>query len=110
MLFLCLQPFDVVKTRQSVAKAVENGAAPQTLAYDPCCNHGGHVVYQAESTATAGRSSSVFAHMRSIYETEGMHGLWRGNQTRMIKVAPSCAIMITCYELGKRMLNPSHAS
>ena len=73
-------------------------AAPQAL----CCNHGGHVVYQTESTAAA--STSVFAHMRTIYSTEGVAGLWRGNQTRMIKVAPSCAIMIFSYDLGKRLL------
>jgi solute carrier family 25 protein 39/40 len=31
-------------------------------------------------------------------------GLWRGNQARMLKVAPACAIMISCYEFGKRVL------
>lgn len=92
------QPFDVVKTRQSVAKTVENVAtAPQAMA----CNHGGHMAYQAENSTA---SSSVFAHMRTIHQAEGVAGLWRGNQTRMIKVAPSCAIMIFSYDLGKRVL------
>jgi Mitochondrial carrier protein len=35
---------------------------------------------------------------------EGMAGLWRGNQARMLKVAPQYAIMISCYEVGKKVL------
>ena len=73
------------------------------------CNHDGHVAYRASSAGAASvvataRPGSVFVSMQAIYEAEGLAGLWRGNQTRMIKVAPSCAIMITCYELGKRFL------
>ena len=42
--------------------------------------------------------------MRGIVREEGVGGLWRGNMARMMKVAPACAIMITCYEFGKRIL------
>lgn len=99
----CTTPFDVVKTRQQAVSETVESVARTELAVGPC-NHGGHIVYRAEPAA---RPASLFAFMRTIYETEGIHGLWRGNQTRMIKVAPSCAIMITSYELGKRMLEPS---
>jgi solute carrier family 25 protein 39/40 len=41
--------------------------------------------------------------MREILKDEGVTGLWRGNSTRMVKVAPACAIMIACYEAGKKV-------
>ncbi|CAL3972313.1 hypothetical protein PZA11_004539 [Diplocarpon coronariae] len=37
-----------------------------------------------------------------IFRTEGLAGLWRGWIPRTLKIAPSCAIMISCYEVGKR--------
>jgi solute carrier family 25 protein 39/40 len=46
----------------------------------------------------------TIATMKEIIGTEGIAGLWRGNQTRMIKVAPACAIMISCYEAGKLIM------
>jgi len=103
-------PFDVVKTRQSTAFPLVAISAVTTNNAALACNHGGHVVYQsAHETAPTHASSSVFSHLRNIYETEGLKSLWRGNQTRMIKVAPSCGIMIACYELGKRFLeSPIH--
>jgi len=42
-------------------------------------------------------------HLKQITETEGISGLMRGNGTRVMKVAPACAIMISCYELGKKV-------
>ncbi|XXH03054.1 hypothetical protein Hte_009444 [Hypoxylon texense] len=38
-----------------------------------------------------------------IYSTEGLSGLFRGWLPRTLKVAPSCAIMISSYEVGKRV-------
>ncbi|KAI1761769.1 mitochondrial carrier [Hypoxylon sp. FL1150] len=38
-----------------------------------------------------------------IYSTEGMAGLFKGWLPRTLKVAPSCAIMISSYEVGKRV-------
>jgi len=38
-----------------------------------------------------------------IFKTEGVQGLWRGWIPRTLKVAPSCAIMISTYEVGKRV-------
>ena len=93
----CTTPFDVVKTRQQ-AVLEENVVEHAAIA---TCNHDNMPVYEAKPFS---RSASVFESMKAIYEQEGLRGLWRGNQTRMIKVAPSCAIMITCYEMGKRAL------
>lgn len=38
-----------------------------------------------------------------IYRNEGMHGLFKGWAARCLKVAPACAIMISSYEIGKKM-------
>ena len=38
-----------------------------------------------------------------IYCTEGMSGLFKGWAARCLKVAPACAIMISSYEIGKKM-------
>lgn len=92
-------PFDVVKTRRQTAELL---ATPQ----EPVrCHHNGAAVYEPPaSTCSRARQMSTFATMKEIVHTDGITALWRGNQTRMIKVAPACAIMISCYELGKRMM------
>lgn len=73
-------PFDVLKTRrQMVTRA---------------------------GTKNVAKNQGTFQHLRQIAQEEGFFaGLWKGNQTRMIKVAPGCALMISCYELGKIWLN-----
>ena len=38
-----------------------------------------------------------------IYCKEGMSGLFRGWAARCLKVAPACAIMISSYEVGKKL-------
>ncbi|KAF9337889.1 hypothetical protein BG006_001876 [Podila minutissima] len=43
--------------------------------------------------------------MRAIVREEGYRGLWRGLTARVAKVAPSCAIMISSYEIGKKALS-----
>ena len=52
---------------------------------------------------TNAQNMNIFGHMKQIIEQEGISGLWKGNVTRMVKVAPACAIMISCYEFGKRV-------
>lgn len=76
-------PFDVGKTRRQVfvdnsppAAGVEKVLAPEE------------------------RSMPRF--LWHIFREEGMAGLWRGWIPRTLKVAPACAIMISCYEVGKR--------
>ena len=38
-----------------------------------------------------------------IFKTEGASGLFKGWAARCMKVAPACAIMISTYEVGKKM-------
>jgi solute carrier family 25 protein 39/40 len=91
----CTTPLDVVKTRRQVETHFIT--AGPTL-----CDHQGAVVYNAKTAEP--QSSGTLQMMRNIVQNEGVAGLWTGNQARIIKVAPACAIMISSYELGKRLL------
>ncbi|KAK1740691.1 mitochondrial carrier protein [Skeletonema marinoi] len=106
-------PFDVVKTRRQMSSQTEvlstTGSGP--------CDHFGLKEYSGSHNNCQQRSMSVaaaaersrfnnvgtFGHMREIFKDEGLSGLWRGNTTRMVKVAPACAVMISCYEFGKKV-------
>lgn len=77
-------PFDVGKTRQQVFKD------------SPHPTNG-----PARILAPEERSMPKF--LLHIFKTEGAAGLWKGWVARTLKVAPACAIMISCYEVGKRM-------
>ncbi len=76
-------PFDVGKTRRQVY-----------------VNPGGQVACSEKVLAPEERSMPRF--LWHIIKEEGVGGLWRGWIPRTLKVAPSCAIMISCYEVGKR--------
>ncbi|KAJ2481718.1 Carrier protein, mitochondrial [Coemansia sp. RSA 2320] len=71
-------PFDVAKTRRQI----ERHANPKS------------------NTVQHRTLSGVIRH---IVSTEGVGGLYAGLAPRLMKVAPSCAIMISSYELGKSM-------
>jgi solute carrier family 25 protein 39/40 len=85
-------PLDVVKTRRMTVRLSNSSSSS--------------IEKTANQKMINGRSStSLFGHMRLIVKEEGIvHGLWRGNWARMIKVAPGMALMISSYELGKRLL------
>jgi solute carrier family 25, member 39/40 len=109
-------PFDVVKTR--LQAATPSSLPSLSSSKSKClvqCSHGNvWSVYcartspspplQAASKNTNNNMGTTFSMLRHIAVTEGLPGLWRGNQTRMIKVVPACAIMISSYELGMRLL------
>mmetsp|Transcript_26618 Transcript_26618/g.41753 ORF Transcript_26618/g.41753 Transcript_26618/m.41753 type:complete len:409 (-) Transcript_26618:48-1274(-) len=50
-------------------------------------------------------NNGTFACIQQIFRDGGVKGLWRGNVSRMIKVVPGHAAMITCYEFGKRVFD-----
>jgi solute carrier family 25 protein 39/40 len=77
-------PFDVAKTRIQTVHL-------RTI----CCESGHSPVCQGK----------VFASLHMIYEQNGLRGLTAGLQPRIVKIAPSCAIMISCYEFGKSFLS-----
>ncbi|KAL8874371.1 MAG: hypothetical protein Q9174_000270 [Haloplaca sp. 1 TL-2023] len=78
-------PFDVGKTRQQVSE-------------------------RDSKTSPSGQKGVVRPEERSmprflyhIWKEEGSAGLFRGWAARCLKVAPACAIMISSYEIGKKM-------
>lgn len=84
----CTTPFDVLKTRQQAAIASSSSA----------CHHNGASPLQQP------RKMGTLQALQHVARNEGVAGLWRGNWARTAKVAPSCAIMISSYEVGKRLL------
>lgn len=64
----------------------------------------------AKTRRQLGHSSCTSAHMSiprfmtAIVQNEGWRALFVGLAPRTMKVAPACAIMITSYEMGKRLL------
>lgn len=76
-------PFDVGKTRQQVYKDTSATIAGQTKVLAP-------------------EERPMVRFLWHIFREEGAAGLWRGWIPRTLKVAPACAIMISCYEVGKR--------
>ena len=84
-------PFDVGKTRQ------------QVLHHEPAKEAG-----KLASTALRPEEQAMPRFIYHIWKEEGMAGLFRGWVPRMLKVAPACAIMISSYEVGKKMAKRSN--
>ena len=79
-------PFDVGKTRR------------QVLHHEPAKEAG-----KMAPTALRPEEQAMPRFIYHIWKEEGMAGLFRGWAPRMLKVAPACAIMISSYEVGKKM-------
>ncbi|XP_026368452.1 probable mitochondrial glutathione transporter SLC25A39 isoform X1 [Ursus arctos] len=73
-------PFDVVKTQRQVALGA---------------------VEAVRGEVTPPRADSTWLLLRRIQAESGTRGLFAGFLPRIIKAAPSCAIMISTYEFGK---------
>lgn len=80
---LATNPFDVGKTRLQIS--IENNSLSQQR-----------------------KSPSMFKFMSDIWKYEGFSALYVGIAPRVLKIAPSCAIMISSYELGKRFFSKTN--
>lgn len=47
--------------------------------------------------------SNMFSFLYHIYRREGSRALYAGLAPRVMKIAPACAIMISSYEIGKKL-------
>ncbi|KAI8939732.1 hypothetical protein NX059_003478 [Plenodomus lindquistii] len=77
-------PFDVGKTRQQITR------------------HAGEAVSKAAHTARP-EDQAMPRFLMHIYREQGLPGLFKGWAARCLKIAPACAIMISCYEFSKKM-------
>jgi solute carrier family 25 protein 39/40 len=80
-------PFDVGKTRTQVFR---DGSSPSSSSSSAAAN-------------AAPEERSMARLLWHIFRTEGIPGLFRGWIPRTLRVAPACAIMISSYEVGKRV-------
>jgi solute carrier family 25 protein 39/40 len=88
---LVTTPFDVGKTRQQVFRHMDDKVST-TSQHAPVA-----------PKAVVPEQLSLPRFLLHIFREEGTNGLFRGWAARCLKVAPACAIMISTYELGKRM-------
>ncbi|CAO2656107.1 Nn.00g049100.m01.CDS01 [Neocucurbitaria sp. VM-36] len=77
-------PFDVGKTRQQITRHMGDAAKDV-----------------AKSTRPEDQAMPRF--LMHIYREQGFPGLFKGWAARCLKIAPACAIMISCYEFSKKM-------
>ncbi|KAL9606131.1 MAG: hypothetical protein Q9179_000701 [Wetmoreana sp. 5 TL-2023] len=79
-------PFDVGKTRQQVLERDDHRR-----------------MTQGDKAALRPEERSMPRFLYHVWKEEGAAGLFRGWAARCLKVAPACAIMISSYEIGKKM-------
>lgn len=77
-------PFDVGKTRQQVLRHMNDAAANAVQSIRP-------------------EDQPMPKFLMHIYREQGMPGLFKGWAARCLKIAPACAIMISCYEFSKKL-------
>ncbi|KAF2200950.1 mitochondrial carrier protein-like protein [Delitschia confertaspora ATCC 74209] len=82
---LITTPFDVGKTRQQVVRHTSDATTHQTFK-----------VVRPED-------KSMPRFLLHIFQEQGLPGLFKGWAARCLKVAPACAIMISSYEVNKKM-------
>ena len=98
---LLTTPFDVGKTRQQVFVHANDFSTPSNA---PTSSKQSNVsLPKNESRGLMPEERSMPRFLYHIYQTEGLQGLCRGWAARCLKVAPACAIMISSYEIGKKM-------
>ncbi|KAL2200042.1 mitochondrial carrier domain-containing protein [Corynascus similis CBS 632.67] len=93
-------PFDVGKTRTQVFR--DSNSSPSSSSAGAARSTGQQKAAAAAS-ATAPEERNMARLLWHIFRTEGLPGLFRGCVPRTLRVAPACAIMISSYEVGKRV-------
>lgn len=86
-------PFDVGKTRLQISMINGNDTASSSSSSTTA----------SSSTRMARRN--MFKYLNIIRQKEGLGSLYTGIGARVVKIAPSCAIMISTYEISKKFFN-----
>lgn len=80
-------PFDVGKTRWQISYVGQNSLSAKPNPLVPS------------------RDKNMFRFLNAIRRREGFGSLYTGLFVRVAKIAPSCAIMISSYEISKRLFS-----
>lgn len=114
---LLTMPLDVVKTRMQVAGVAQVAGVVSGVVSGPLLQSVAGAAGVAGVAAPAGGGAvgggvvggglSTAAMMARIARLEGPRALLAGTVPRLAKMAPSCAIMIASFEMGKKWLEPS---
>ncbi|OBS58583.1 hypothetical protein A6R68_10243 [Neotoma lepida] len=97
-------PFDVVKTQRQIALGAVEAVRGELGLVKVEGRQGpklGPTELGLESAVKPPRVDSTWLLLRRIQAESGTRGLFAGFLPRIIKAAPSCAIMISTYEFGK---------
>ena len=95
-------PFDVGKTRTQVFRDSPASSASITTTTTTTSSTA-TAAATASKAAAAPEETNMARLLWHIFRTEGIPGLFRGWIPRTLRVAPSCAVMISSYEVGKRV-------
>ena len=93
---LITTPFDVGKTRQQTYLHSDELAASGLQAAKAAA-------VDSTKTAVVPEQMMMPRFLYHIFKEEGISGLFKGWAARCLKVAPACAIMISSYEIGKKL-------
>ena len=111
---LLTMPLDVVKTRMQVAEVAQVAGVVSGVVSGPlltplhsAAGAAGAAGVAAPAGGVGGGGLSTAAMMARIARLEGPRALLAGTVPRLAKMAPSCAIMIASFEMGKRWIEPA---
>jgi len=101
-------PFDVVKTRmQTSSTPSRSRIAAAMAASSRGSSSGGRgtwVLHGATQAPGSAPGQGLLDVLRSVYQTEGVRGLFTGMGPRVARAAPACAIVIASYEVLKAQM------
>ena len=101
-------PFDVGKTRQQVY--VHANDFSTTTSSSAQLKGSGAINARSTARELMPEERSMPRFLYHIFKSEGVPGLFKGWAARCLKVAPACAIMISSYEIGKKMARDTNKS
>ncbi|KAL2020729.1 hypothetical protein VTK56DRAFT_8029 [Thermocarpiscus australiensis] len=104
-------PFDVGKTRTQVFRDATSSSSSSSSSSSFSSSLSSTAAATTTTTPAAAEAAAAAAPeernmarlLWHIFRTEGLPGLFRGWIPRTLRVAPACAIMISSYEVGKRV-------
>ncbi|GME92262.1 unnamed protein product [[Candida] boidinii] len=98
---LATNPFDVGKTRLQVTNNLKDLNSNSTSSIKSSSASSSSINSQSTNKL------SMFRFMYDIFKNEGFMALYSGIVPRCLKIAPSCAIMISTYEVSKIIFSQS---